>query len=40
MVSLKSIAERDPSIRLLADLPTGWAAERAAVDQPWQRFER
>ncbi|NND99108.1 MAG: hypothetical protein HKN47_17460 [Pirellulaceae bacterium] len=39
-VSLKNVANLDPSILLLADLPIGWAAERIAVDKPWQRFQR
>jgi len=29
-----------PTVRLLADLPVGWAAERAGVGQEWQRFQR
>lgn len=40
VVSLKNIAELDPSIKQLADLPVGWKAERTSVDQPWQRSER
>ena len=39
-VALRNIAKRDPSIKSLADLPIGWAAERTAVDQEWQRFKR
>jgi hypothetical protein len=39
-VSLRNVCERDPSIKSLADLPLGWAAERVAVDQEWQRFQR
>ena len=40
MVSLRNVCERDPSIKLLADLPVGWAAERATVEQEWERFQR
>lgn len=29
----------DASIKELADLPRGWWAERAAVGEPWQRFQ-
>ncbi len=39
-VSLKNIANHDPSVKLLADLPAGWAAERDAVGKEWQRFQR
>ena len=39
-VSLKRVAQHDPSVKSLADLPVGWAAERAGVDQEWQRFQR
>ena len=39
-VSLKNVATRDPSIKALADLPAGWAAERTHVGQEWQRFQR
>lgn len=39
VVSLQNITELDPSIHSLADLPAGWSAERAAVDQPWQRMK-
>ena len=39
-VSLRNVCARDPSIKSLADLPVGWTAERATVDQEWQRFQR
>ena len=39
-VSLEDIVEHDPSIKSLADLPIGWAAERAAAGQEWKRFQR
>ncbi|MFC4536565.1 hypothetical protein [Sphaerisporangium dianthi] len=29
--------ERNSSIRALADLPLGWAAEREAASTPWRR---
>lgn len=40
VISLKSIVERDPSIVPLADLPLGWAAERSAVGQAWNRYQK
>jgi hypothetical protein len=40
IVSLKNIANHDPSVKSLADLPGGWAAERTGVSQQWQRFQR
>ncbi len=40
IVSLKRIVELDASIKTLADLPRGWAAERASVDKSWARFQR
>ncbi|MGC4007164.1 MAG: hypothetical protein QM811_30160 [Pirellulales bacterium] len=40
VVSLKQIVELDPTVNALSDLPRGWAAERDAVDEPWQRFKR
>ena len=39
-VSLQYVAEMDPSIHSLADLPVGWVAKRASVDQPWQRMKK
>ena len=39
-VSLKRIVGLDPSVKSLADLPTGWAAERRSPDQPWARSQR
>jgi len=39
-VSLENILQRDASLRSLADLPTGWAAERDAADQPWKRYQK
>lgn len=39
-VSLKQVADLDPSIKTLANLPLGWAAERDSVDKPWERFQR
>lgn len=40
MASIKNVIDRDPTIRELADLPPGWAAERDAVGDAWRRFER
>jgi len=39
-VSLKDIVDHDPAIKSLVDLPAGWAAERAAVGDPWERYRR
>ncbi|MBC8868871.1 MAG: hypothetical protein H8E44_05610 [Planctomycetes bacterium] len=40
MASLKRVVELDPTIKELADLPSGWCAEREAVGKTWQRFQR
>jgi hypothetical protein len=40
LVSLKTIVGRDPSVKVLADLPLGWAAERSEVGGAWRRFPR
>lgn len=40
VVSLKNIADHDPSVKSLADLPSGWAAKRTTVGQAWQRFQQ
>ena len=40
LISLQQAADLDSTIKTLADLPTGWAAERTAVDKPWQRHKR
>lgn len=37
LVPLRTVAEIDPSINELADLPRGWTARRSAPGQPWQR---
>jgi hypothetical protein len=37
MVSLKSMLERDPTLRELADLPVGWIATRQSRSDPWNR---
>jgi hypothetical protein len=37
VVSLKSMLERDPTLRELADLPAGWIATRQFRADPWQR---
>ena len=37
VVALKEIVVRDPSIKQLADLPTGWRAWRERKEQSWQR---
>lgn len=40
MVSLRRVADLDASIKTLADLPVGWAAERESADVAWERFQR
>jgi hypothetical protein len=40
IVSLKHVTELDPTVRSLADLPLGWAAERDSVEAPWDQFPR
>ena len=35
LVSLKSIAEHDPSVLELADLPEGWQATRKDASSSW-----
>jgi hypothetical protein len=37
VILLKNIAQRDPSVLDVADLPPGWQALRESVDSPWAR---
>jgi hypothetical protein len=37
LVALGEIALRDPTVFTLADLPEGWRASRATVNDPWAR---
>ena len=37
LVALHEIVERDPTICELADLPSGWSAQRDRVGGPWRR---
>ncbi len=39
-VSLKQVVGLDPSLKSLADLPTGWMAERRSPDEPWEQSQR
>ena len=39
-VSLKQVVGLDSSLKSLADLPTGWIAERRSSDKPWERSKR
>jgi len=39
VILLGEALQLDPSLAGLADLPVGWHARRAAVDQPWTRAE-
>lgn len=39
MVLLGELAQLDPSLLELSDLPQGWHARRASADQPWTRAE-
>lgn len=38
-VHVEHLVARDPSLLELADLPVDMGAERAALGQPWKRFE-
>jgi len=38
VVSLQTIAEKDPSVADLADLPVGWQAVRDSSNMPWKRM--
>lgn len=40
LACLHKMAEKDPTLVELADLPKGWYAERRAPGEPWERFER
>ena len=40
VVSLRSVVERDPTIRSLADLPLGWCAWRESPDSEGLRAPR
>ncbi|WP_147867664.1 DUF2185 domain-containing protein [Stieleria maiorica] len=40
IVGLSQVAEHDPSIRQLADLPVGWYAVRESPEHPWQRSQQ
>jgi hypothetical protein len=40
LVSLQSVVDHDPTIKLLADLPLGWVAERHSADEPWYRYRQ
>lgn len=37
IVALQEIADRDPSVLALADLPCGWKAVRGEVGEGWRR---
>jgi hypothetical protein len=39
LVCLKNVAECDPSVRELADLPLGWQAIRTRPGQVWRRCQ-
>lgn len=39
LVGLSEVFENHPSIDDLADLPTGWCAEREDVSSPWRRYK-
>jgi hypothetical protein len=40
LVCFHHIADKDSSIKELADLPRGWCAWRDAVSDPWIREEK
>lgn len=37
VVAMSEVVEKHPRIDEIADLPSGWMAERRALDQPWIR---
>ena len=37
VVGIGHLLERDPSLRVLSDLPDGWEAERVGIDNNWIR---
>ena len=37
IISLEEAVELDPSVLQVADLPVGWHAWRASVEEPWIR---
>ena len=37
IVALREMAEHDPTILQLADLPCGWFAERDSTGSPWRK---
>jgi hypothetical protein len=37
IISLEEAVELDPSVLQVADLPVGWRAWRASVEEPWIR---
>ncbi len=37
-VQAEHVFDDRPVLRLVADLPLGWAAERSAVDAEWKRY--
>lgn len=39
MVALKTVLDRHPDLREIADLPLGWEAWRADPSAPWHRRE-
>ena len=39
LVCLEHAVATDPSVSELADLPRGWAAERASKDTAWCRYQ-
>jgi hypothetical protein len=39
LVCLEHAVGLDASVRDLADLPRGWAAERDGLGAPWRRYE-
>jgi hypothetical protein len=37
IISMRQALDRDPSLRLIADLPVGWVAWRDSPADPWSR---
>src|SRR6185369_10942176 len=38
LICMADVLRRDPSLRTIADLPSGWCAERDDVNSEWVRY--
>ncbi len=39
VIAMKEAVSIDPTLLEIADLPPGWGASRAAVDEQWSRYK-